>query len=698
MQKKNSKILLVSIFAIPFISILSALLVNLLTDDNSFKELLTSYIGTRDLIWGLILSGIALSLFAYFQFKHTEPTEQTSEKETLTKDIETDVRRFYDSLKERYEKRYLGKLDGRFEITLEISENWDGQNIKEFKGEYEGQGQIHEAFEHIQTLFKEKGRFLILGNPGVGKTVLLLKLALELLKKADIEKKEAFPVIFNLASWSDDYENFEDWLISVLNSMEGLSRDFAGQLLREGRIVFLLDGLDELARNLDKEDKEKAAKIRADCLQSLNDYLDRGKKAVICSREEEFEEMHTLTGKDAPVSAKVKIHDLSEAEVLNSLMKAQQDAENKVAATNLLEIVEKEENKEFLKVLSTPFYFTTALEVFDKQILEEENFPKDKTELENYLRRKFIDKKLSKTASKNNFKEKEKNEHWLICLAKLMKKKQLITFELADLQPDDLTSRWKFGLFFGLVGGLWFGLYFGLFVDLYFGLYFGLVGGLFFGLLVGFVRKIIRTEDIISLDFSKLSDWFFWKTVLFRVFVLFLFGGLLGGLFFGLVRSLVFVLVCGLLGGLLGGLVGGFEELKHIKQFSRLENSYQRILGGFSTNLSFAVLLILLFLAGSGLSSFYLQIYNSNKLILAILTALLLLGQGILIHTPLSNHLVLRLCLYQEDKMPLKYATFLDHAAEVGILEKDGGHWRFRHQNLQDYFAELDEQAEPGIK
>ena len=41
--------------------------------------------------------------------------------------------------------------------------------------------------------------------------------------------------------------------------------------------------------------------------------------------------------------------------------------------------------------------------------------------------------------------------------------------------------------------------------------------------------------------------------------------------------------------------------------------------------------------------------------------------------------------------MPLKYATFLDYAAEARILEKDGGHWRFRHQNLQDYFANLDE-------
>lgn len=56
----------------------------------------------------------------------------------------------------------------------------------------------------------------------------------------------------------------------------------------------------------------------------------------------------------------------------------------------------------------------------------------------------------------------------------------------------------------------------------------------------------------------------------------------------------------------------------------------------------------------------------------------------------LFKHLALRLCLYLEGDVPLKYATFLDYAAEVRILEKDGGHWRFRHQNLQEYFANLD--------
>ena len=428
LRKHNKAILAVLIL---IFGILIGLLTEVVGDD--FKTFLESYNfnATATAIILIFLTSLAI-IFTFLE------SRQTDKEETPTNLSEKDSRfyttQFYESLKERYKKRYESKLDGRFEITLEVSENWEGQKTKEFKGEYEGKGQISEAFEYIQTAFEKQGRLLIVGNPGVGKTVLLLKLALELLEKANIEKKEPFPVIFNLASWSNEYEKFDDWLISVLNSGEGLSKDFARELLQEERIIFLLDGLDELARN---EDEKEAAKKRAECLKSLNNYLDRGKKAVICCRVEEFEQMQALTGKDAPVSAKVKVNDLTEAEVLNVLMKAQRNEEDRIAATNLLKILEKDENNIFSKVLSTPFYFTTALEIFDKQIPEEKNVLIEKKELENYLRKKFIEKKLRVTSNSNNF-DTEKTKRWLKFLAKLMQNKEIVTFELANLEYNDL--------------------------------------------------------------------------------------------------------------------------------------------------------------------------------------------------------------------------------------------------------------------
>ena len=49
----------------------------------------------------------------------------------------------------------------------------------------------------------------------------------------------------------------------------------------------------------------------------------------------------------------------------------------------------------------------------------------------------------------------------------------------------------------------------------------------------------------------------------------------------------------------------------------------------------------------------------------------------------------LRFFLYREGSMPLQYVTFLDTIAEQsGLMEKDGGQWRFRHQLIQDYLSE----------
>jgi hypothetical protein len=52
------------------------------------------------------------------------------------------------------------------------------------------------------------------------------------------------------------------------------------------------------------------------------------------------------------------------------------------------------------------------------------------------------------------------------------------------------------------------------------------------------------------------------------------------------------------------------------------------------------------------------------------------------------EHLCLRLILYSKNKIPLRYRTFLNKVSKTGLMEKDGGQWRFRHQLIQDRFAD----------
>jgi len=68
----------------------------------------------------------------------------------------------------------------------------------------------------------------------------------------------------------------------------------------------------------------------------------------------------------------------------------------------------------------------------------------------------------------------------------------------------------------------------------------------------------------------------------------------------------------------------------------------------------------------------------------------LIISPFVLYNTPIIRHFILRYGLFMERKIPLYFVKFLNEATEVRILEKDGGQWRFRHQIIQDYFANIE--------
>lgn len=699
-MKKSNYTLLVVLVALTIINIFSDFLVefiaNVFGDDvknNVSKETLLIIFAV------FILFTLALIIFQYFHEKKSAELSSNN----LTDNIEPDIKLLFDSLTERYKNRYESKLDGRFEITLEVNKDWNFNQPQTFKVNYRENTNIDEAFRTINESFNDKGRLLIVGSPGSGKTVLLLKLAIELLgNKCKADQK--LPVIFNLASWSPDYAKFDDWLIDVLNAGNGLSKDFARTLLQEKRIIFLLDGLDELARN---EAVESAIDKRAKCLDSLNDYLRMGRKAVICCRREEFAAMQTATNQAAPVSAKVEVLDLGKPEIVLALQHTQQDTKSNASATNLLKIIET--NDVFLDVLATPFYFTTALEVFDSEILKDKDFPTEEEGIKKYLLDRFIESKLKHANKLTEFeKDKAKILKWLSWLAKLMEKKQLVSFELADLQPNDLIKTWYFGAFWGAFGGLLLGLIINLAVGLFgssifevinepiggefdgllgsllfdlFGMFFGcLVGGIYFVVFNNRLSKVVNfdrviTEDILKIDFSTGSII---RISILGVLCSFSFG-FIGDLFFGLIGGIVFTVIFWLL---------SIKIITKTYKFTQLQTSYQRLFGGTSFNISILFLTSLIIVVPPFLFKDYMTLNDKMKLgdFLLLLLALIVF----IFDTAVFRHSILRIALFFEGSTPLKYATFLDLAAEARILEKDGGHWRFRHQTLQEHFAKLD--------
>ncbi|WP_255953753.1 helix-turn-helix domain-containing protein [Streptomyces odontomachi] len=99
------------------------------------------------------------------------------------------------------------------------------------------------------------GRLVILGRAGSGKTILTLRLVLDLLKTRT--DTEPIPVIFSIGTWNPTTHTLRDWLAKRLTrdhpgyAAQGpTGRSLAAELVDSGRVLPVLDGFDELAEGL----------------------------------------------------------------------------------------------------------------------------------------------------------------------------------------------------------------------------------------------------------------------------------------------------------------------------------------------------------------------------------------------------------------------------------------------------------------
>jgi hypothetical protein len=124
------------------------------------------------------------------------------------------------------------------------------------------------------------GSLLILGEPGAGKTITLLQLANELVRRAETNPRYLIPVVLNLSSWNEGHASFEIWLIEELRGKYFVPRAVAEAWVLQDVLALLLDGLDEVP-----EEKRFA------CIESINSYRSGHGPAqiVVCSRRADYE-------------------------------------------------------------------------------------------------------------------------------------------------------------------------------------------------------------------------------------------------------------------------------------------------------------------------------------------------------------------------------------------------------------------------
>jgi hypothetical protein len=126
-----------------------------------------------------------------------------------------------------------------------------------------------------------QGSLLLLGEPGGGKTITLLRLARALLDEARLDPRAPAPVVLLLASLGDHDGAVDDWIEQQLVSKYGLPRGAVRERLDAGALVLLLDGLDEIAPSQ-----------QARCVEALSVFRsERGLPMAVTCRTSDYERL-----------------------------------------------------------------------------------------------------------------------------------------------------------------------------------------------------------------------------------------------------------------------------------------------------------------------------------------------------------------------------------------------------------------------
>ncbi|WP_405727298.1 NACHT domain-containing protein [Streptomyces sp. NBC_00028] len=173
-------------------------------------------------------------------------------------------------------------------LLREMAGNWPAARPEARSGWAGGPEELAGTGGEIAEVFLARvptRRLVVLGGPGSGKTMLLVRLLLALL--ADRPAGGPVPVLFSPASWNPAVQPLESWMA------EQLARDYSGlgdpeagpadrvgraRLLLEHRLILpILDGFDEIPEP-----------FRARALHAVNSALRPGQPFVLSSRAEEY--------------------------------------------------------------------------------------------------------------------------------------------------------------------------------------------------------------------------------------------------------------------------------------------------------------------------------------------------------------------------------------------------------------------------
>jgi energy-coupling factor transporter ATP-binding protein EcfA2 len=531
----------------------------------------------------------------------------------------------------------------------------------------------------VTEVFNQIGEgrtLLILGEPGSGKTITLLKLAENLLARAEENARCLIPVVFNLSSWGNKASSIEAWLVEELWSKYQVPRKVGNNWVKNQQLILLLDGLDEV----------KANKIEA-CVKALNQFTQKygQTEMVVCSRIADYE----ILANRLQLRGAIYIRSLTCEQINQYLAKA---GEQLQGVKTLLQ--EDTGLQELLKSPLTLSIITLAYHGKKSEELPQAGSLEVRRQhlFNAYIERMFQRKQVNQEYPKNQ------TIQWLAWLAQRMSQTSQSMLLIEQIQPTWLQSKienifYRFGtiLTATLVIGLILSLGMALDLDNYKLNQFNVLAlniftwGLVLFANFGWNQAEIKTFESLTWPWKKNRK------------------DLLDGLRIGLSWSLILspmgavwcVLTCrdaltlqniifGLILGLILGLIIGIIHGVRGSEIERKTIPNQGIKSS-AGNAGIIIVICWLVLSLIILNLFPIGLRSKTSIITWGLILGLLFGGGIAV----IQHYSLRFLLWAKGLMPMNLVRLLDYASQRIFLQKVGGGYIFVHRMLLEHFATM---------
>ena len=511
---------------------------------------------------------------------------------------------------------------------------------------------------HIITVFDQPGidgRLLILGQPGAGKTTMLLELAKKLMERAENDLNEPIPILLSLSSWQNDQQSITDWIVAELNSGKyyNVRKDITKQWLEEGEIIPLFDGLDELA-----------APRQEQCVKKLNEFLQPGNwmyPLVVCSRIEEYQ----LYSTQLALNSSLELQPFSDEQIQEYLERTG----NEQLGNSI------QDDQQLRQLAQTPFLLNIIVLSCQKLPLDKWQELESSAERIDYLLSTYVEVMLERGYDGQRPSDEKQTKRWLSWLAGKLIEKNKTEFFIENMQLSVLNKDYPKLKFYKFIVILIFTIItlpiFTVSGALNDRLVYGIISGMFTGVILGIiVSKIPRINTIENLNFS----WNKFKQ------------NPTGDIITGFGTGILVWFIEGqkIKGFLLGPILWLVIRITNAFYSSEIEVKLVANQGikRSATHACFIGLVVGLI---SGLSFGFV-----DKLIIGLTSGLCfglffgLISGGI----TCIQHFSLRLILCVNKQIPWDYARFLDYATDRLFLQRVGGGYRFMHDLLRQHFAE----------